>query len=55
VTDHVLMCFWSHDPSISLEPVVQGPVERSAEAARGGIEDAAYALAEQFEREPKDV
>jgi uncharacterized protein (DUF3084 family) len=55
VTDHVLMCFRSHDPSISLEPVVQGPVEGSMEAARGGIEDAARALAEQFEREPEDV
>jgi hypothetical protein len=53
VADHVLMCFRSHDPSISLKPVVQGPVEGSAEAARDGIEDAARAVAERFEREPE--
>jgi hypothetical protein len=48
----VLMCFRSRDPSISLEPVVQGPVEMSAEAARDGVEDAARAVVEQFELEP---
>jgi hypothetical protein len=55
VADHVLMCFWSRDPSISLEPVVQGPVEGSAEAARDGVEDASRVVAEQFECEPEDV
>jgi hypothetical protein len=53
VADHVLMCFRSHDPSISLEPVVQGPVEGSAEAARDDVEDAPRAVAERFEREPE--
>jgi hypothetical protein len=55
MADHVLMCFRSCDPSISLEPVVQGPVEGSAEAARIGVEDVARVVAEQFKREPKDV
>jgi hypothetical protein len=55
VADHVLMCFWSRDPSISLEPAVQGPVEGSAKAARDGVEDAACAVAERFEREPEDA
>jgi hypothetical protein len=55
VADHMLMCFRSYDPSISLEPAVQGPVEGSAEAARGGVEDAARAAAKQFEREPEDA
>jgi hypothetical protein len=32
---------------------VQGPVEGSAEAARDGVEDAARAVAERFEREPE--
>jgi hypothetical protein len=27
VAEHVLLCFRSHDPQVSLEPVVQGPVE----------------------------
>jgi hypothetical protein len=49
------MCFRSHDPRISLESVVQGPVEGSMEAARDGVEDAVRAIAEQFEREPKDT
>jgi hypothetical protein len=55
VADHVLMCFRSRDPSISLEPAVQGPIEGSAEAARDDIENAARAVAERFEREPKDA
>jgi hypothetical protein len=54
VADHVLMCFRNRDPSISLEPMVQGPIEGSAEAARDGVEDAAHTVAEQFEREPED-
>jgi hypothetical protein len=49
------MCFRSRDPSISLEPAVQGPIEGSAEAARDGIEDAAHAIAERFERELEDA
>jgi hypothetical protein len=55
MADHVLMCFRSRDPSISLEPVVQGPVEASAEVARDNVEDAACAVAEQLEREPEDA
>jgi hypothetical protein len=51
----MLMCFWSRDPSISLEPVVHGPVEGSAEAARDGVEEAVRAVAERFKREPKDA
>jgi hypothetical protein len=55
VADHVLMCFWSRDLSISLEPAVQGLVKLSAEATRVGIEDAAHAIAERFKREPEDA
>jgi hypothetical protein len=51
----VLMCFRSSDPTISLEPVVQGPVEESAEAARDDVEDDARAVAEWFERETKNA
>jgi hypothetical protein len=53
--DHVLVCFWSRDPSISLEPAVQGPVEGFTEAARDSVEDAAHVIAERFEREPEDA
>jgi hypothetical protein len=55
VVDHVLMFFQSRDPSISLEPAVQGPVEGSAEVARVIVEDVARAVAELFEREPEDA
>jgi hypothetical protein len=55
VAKHVLMCFQSCDPSISLEPVVQGPIKEPAEAARVDVEDATRAVAEQFEREPEDA
>jgi hypothetical protein len=55
VANHVLMCFWSHDPTISLEPAVQGPVEGSAEAARDDVADAARAVAERFECELEDA
>jgi hypothetical protein len=51
----VLMCFRSHDPSISLEPVVQGLVKGSAEAVRDDVEDAAHAVAERFDRELEDA
>jgi hypothetical protein len=51
----VLMCFWSCDPSISLDPAMQGPVEGSAEVARVGVEDVAHAVAERFERKPEDA
>jgi hypothetical protein len=55
VADHVLMCFRSRDPSITLEHAMQGPVEGSMEATRDGVEEAAHAVAEWFEREPKDA
>jgi hypothetical protein len=55
VADHVLMCFQSCDPTISLEPVVQGPVEGSAEATGDGVENAARTVAERFECEPEDA
>jgi hypothetical protein len=54
VAEHVLMCFCSRDPNISLEPVVQGPAEEPAKAAAAGVEDAARAIADRFKREPED-
>jgi hypothetical protein len=54
VAEHVLICFRSRDPAISLEPVVQGPVKEPAEAAAAGVEDVARAIADRFKREPED-
>jgi hypothetical protein len=55
VADHVLMCFRSRDPSTSLEPVVQGPLEGFAEAARDDTVDAANVIAKRFERKLEDA
>jgi hypothetical protein len=52
MVDHVLMCFRSQDPSISLEPAVQGAIEGFAEGARDDIGDATCVVAERFEHEP---
>jgi hypothetical protein len=54
VVEHVLMCFRSRDPNISLEPVVQGPAEEPAQAAAAGVEDAACAVADRIKHEPED-
>jgi hypothetical protein len=54
VAEHVLMCFRSRDPTISLEPVVQGPAEEPAEAAAAGVEDIARAAADRFKRKPEE-
>jgi hypothetical protein len=54
MVEHVLMCFRSRDPAISLELVVQGPAEEPVEAATAGVEDAARAVADRFKRETED-
>jgi hypothetical protein len=54
VGEHVLLCFCSRDPNISLEPVVQGPAEEPAGATAAGVEDAACVIADRFKREPED-
>jgi hypothetical protein len=37
VAEHVLLCFSSQDPQVSLEPVAQGPVAETEEVARASI------------------
>jgi hypothetical protein len=54
VAEHVLLCFRSRNPNISLELVVQGPTEEPAEAAAADVEDVAHAVADHFKREPED-
>jgi hypothetical protein len=54
VAEHVLICFRSRDPAISLEHVVQGSAEEPAEATAAGVEDAARAVADRFKREPEN-
>jgi hypothetical protein len=45
VIEYVLTCFWSHDPAISLAPVIAGPVAATEDAARESIEDAVELVA----------
>jgi hypothetical protein len=47
VVDHVLTCFRSHDPTISLTPVPEGPVPEAA--AREGVQEAVEIVAARFE------
>jgi hypothetical protein len=39
VIEYILTCFWIHDPPISLEPVIAGPVADTEDAAREAVQD----------------
>jgi hypothetical protein len=54
VIEYILTCFRSHDPAISLEPMIAGPVAAAEDAAREGVQDAVELLAERFQRDPAD-
>jgi hypothetical protein len=41
VAEHVLTCFWSQDPQLSLEPVAQGPVIETEEDAWASVQETA--------------
>lgn len=46
--EYILTCFRSHDPAISLEPVIAGPVADSEDAAREAVQDVVGQVAERF-------
>ena len=54
VTEHILTCLRSHDPVISLAPVVNGPVVESEASARESVRDVIDFVAAYFKREPAD-
>jgi hypothetical protein len=54
VVEYILTCFRSHDPAISLEPVIAGPVADTEDAAREGIKDAVELVTESFQQDPAD-
>jgi hypothetical protein len=54
VVEYILTCFRSHDPAISLEPVIAGPVADTEDAAQEGIKDTVELVAERFQRDPAD-
>jgi hypothetical protein len=54
VIEYVLTCFRSHDPTISLEPVIAGPEAATKDATRESVQDAVELVAERFQRDPAD-
>jgi uncharacterized protein (DUF3084 family) len=54
VVEYVLTCFQSHDPAISLELVIAGPVADTEDTAWEGIKYAVELVAERFQRDPTD-
>jgi hypothetical protein len=54
VIEYVLTCFRSHDPAISLGPVIAGPVDDTEDAARGSVQDVVDMVAKRFQRDPAD-
>jgi hypothetical protein len=54
VIEYILTCFQSHDPAISLEPVIAGPVADTEDAAWEGIQDVIGLVAERFQWDPAD-
>jgi hypothetical protein len=54
VIEYILTCFRSHDPTISLEPVIAGLVAATKYAAQEGVQDAVELVAERFQRDPAD-
>jgi hypothetical protein len=54
VIEYILTCFRSHDPAISLEPVIAGPVANTEDAAREAVQDTLEVVAEWFQRDSAD-
>jgi hypothetical protein len=52
--EYILTCFQSHDPAISLVPVIIGPVADTEDTAREGVQDTVEVVAEHFQRDPAD-
>ena len=54
VAEHILTCLKSHDPAISLAPVVDGLVAETEAAAWESVRDVIDFVAAYFKREPAD-
>jgi hypothetical protein len=54
VVEYVLTSFRSHNPAISLAPVIASPVATTEDAARESVQDAVELVAERFQRDPAD-
>ena len=54
VAEYILTCLQSHDPAISLAPVVDGPVAETEASARESVQEVVDFVAAYFKREPAD-
>src|SRR6185503_7227187 len=54
VAEHILTCLRSHNPAISLAPVVDGPVAETEASARESVRDVVDFVAACFKWEPAD-
>ena len=54
VAEHILTCLRSHDPAISLAPVLDGPVAEMEAAARDSVREVVDFIAAYFEWELAD-
>jgi hypothetical protein len=54
VAEHILTCLRSHDPAISLAPVVDGPVAETEAAARDSVREVVDFVAAYFKQELAD-
>jgi hypothetical protein len=52
--EYILTCFGSHDPAVSLGPVIAGPVADTEDAARESVQDVVDAVVGRFQRDPTD-
>jgi hypothetical protein len=52
--EYVLTCFRSHDPAVSLGPVIAGPVADTEDAARESVQDVVDVVVGRFQRDPAD-
>ena len=53
--DYVLTCFRSHDPAMSLAPVLDGPVAATEDVAQESVQDAEETVAARFQCDPADA
>ena len=54
VAEYILTCLRSHNPAISLAPVVDGPVAETEASARESVWDVVDFIAAYFKQEPTD-
>ena len=54
VAEHILTCLRSHNPAISLDPVIDGPVAETEASARESVQEVVDFVAAYFKREPAD-